>query len=120
MKKNERDSFENQLISRIEDIKEAIIESDVIVISSNQFYAIGLKYLSPEHEAPFVTAKGTGCLAGIIIETAEDNEIPIAEESTTARVLFYNTDVGEFIPPELYGIISAIYAHAYEITGKLD
>ena len=120
MKKNDSGSFENQLISRIEDIKEAITESDLVVISSNQFYAVGLKYLPLEYDAPFVTAKGTECLAGIIIETAEDNEIPIAEDSPTARILFHNTDVGGFIPPELYGIVSKIFAHAYEITGKLD
>lgn len=120
MKKNDSGSFENQLISRIEDIKEAIIESDLIVISSNEFYAVGLKYISPEYDSPFVTAKGTGCLAGIIIETAEDNNISIAEDSPTARILVHNIEVGDFIPPELYGIISEIYAHMYKITGKLD
>jgi flagellar biosynthesis protein len=71
-----------------------------------QKLAIALEY-NPEEEAPKVIASGQGILAEKIIEKAKEVEVPVHEDSKLAKTLS-KLEVGELIPPELYGVVAEI------------
>ncbi|HOE57811.1 MAG TPA: EscU/YscU/HrcU family type III secretion system export apparatus switch protein, partial [Bacillota bacterium] len=57
--------------------------------------------------APRVIALGKGEIALKIIETAKENEIPVFENSGLVDALL-NLEIGEQIPPELYGVVAEV------------
>lgn len=71
-----------------------------------QKLAIALEY-NPEEEAPKVIASGQGILAEKIIEKAKEVEVPVHADSKLAKTLS-KLEVGELIPPELYGVVAEI------------
>lgn len=68
--------------------------------------AVALGY-NPEDEAPRIIATGKGYLADKILKGAKENQIPIHEDSRLAASLS-KLDLGDYIPPELYQIVSEI------------
>lgn len=68
--------------------------------------AIALEYHS-EEEAPKVIASGQGIVAEKIIEKAQQSEVPLYEDSKLANTLS-KLEIGELIPPELYGVVAEI------------
>ncbi|HWR62550.1 MAG TPA: EscU/YscU/HrcU family type III secretion system export apparatus switch protein [Clostridia bacterium] len=57
--------------------------------------------------APQVTALGKGEVALRIIKTAQENNVPIFENSGLVDTLL-QLDIGDQIPPELYGVVAEI------------
>lgn len=83
--------------------------------------AVALEY-EPGEQAPKVVASGMGHIAERIISTAKDADVPVHKDETLAKSLSI-LDVGEFIPPELYGIVAdvLVYVDGMEkIQRKLD
>ena len=80
--------------------------------------AVALKYSRERDTAPRVTAKGAGPIAEKILELAEKEGIPIAEDpdlvTALARLDFYDE-----IPPELYRAVAEILAFAYRVNNKM-
>ena len=80
--------------------------------------AVALKYNREKDTAPRVTAKGPGLIAEKILELAEKEGIPIAEDpdlvTALAQLDFYNE-----IPPELYRAVAEILAFAYRVNNKM-
>lgn len=68
--------------------------------------AAALSYEQGE-AAPRVTALGRGEVAERIIQTAKENNVPIFENSGLVDTLL-QLDLGEQIPPELYGIVAEV------------
>lgn len=68
--------------------------------------AVALSYERGE-TAPMVVASGKGHLADKIIETAKDSKVPVYEDSKLANTLS-KLEIGECIPPELYGVVAEI------------
>lgn len=68
--------------------------------------AVALEY-EPGEQAPKVIASGQGHLADKIIQTAEDASVPIHKDEKLAKTLSI-LDIGEYIPPELYGIVAEV------------
>lgn len=68
--------------------------------------AAALTYRQGE-EAPKITALGKGEVAERIIRTAKENDVPIFENSGLVDTLI-QLDIGEQIPPELYGIVAEV------------
>ncbi|MDD3705013.1 MAG: EscU/YscU/HrcU family type III secretion system export apparatus switch protein [Clostridiaceae bacterium] len=58
-------------------------------------------------EAPKVTALGKGEIAQRIIETAKKSNVPVFENSGLVETLM-QLEIGEQIPPELYGVVAEI------------
>ena len=69
--------------------------------------AVALGYDPNEDGAPVVIASGKGALAEKIIEQAQENKIPIHEDSKLADTLS-KLEIGEMIPPELYEVVAEI------------
>lgn len=68
--------------------------------------AAALTYETGE-TAPKVTALGRGEIAERIIKTAQENNVPVFENSGLVDTLL-QLDIGEQIPPELYGVVAEI------------
>ncbi len=68
--------------------------------------AVALAY-NPEETAPKIIAAGKGYLADKILQKAGENHIPIHKDEQLASTLS-KLDIGDYIPPELYEIVSEI------------
>lgn len=68
--------------------------------------AVALEY-EPGEQAPKVVATGKGHLADRIVDTAQEANVPVHKDEKLAKSLSI-LDVGEYIPPELYGIVAEI------------
>ena len=94
----------------------AVPEADVIITNPTHF-AVALKYNSGDY-APMVTAKGADNIALRIKEIAKENEIEIVENKPLARELFYNVDIGKYIPEKLFHVVSKILGEVYRIRDE--
>lgn len=71
-----------------------------------QKIAVALQY-DPKEDAPKVIASGKGLIADRILEKAGENEVPVYEDESLAKTLS-KLELGEAIPPELYGVVAEI------------
>lgn len=87
-------------------------QADVVITNPTHF-AVAIKYEPEVMDAPFVVAKGEDFLAAKIKEKAREAGVEIVENKPLARMLYYNVDLGEAIPPELYQTVAEILAVIY-------
>jgi len=83
--------------------------------------AVALGY-NPDDAAPRIIASGKGYLAEKIIKSAGTNQIPVHKDSKLAHALA-KIDLGEYIPPELYEVVSEILIFVNDLDtlqGKLN
>ena len=71
--------------------------------------AVALQY-GPDDPAPVVVASGMGYLAERIVETAQENGVPVYEDDSLATILS-QLNLGQQIPEELYQAIVEIYVY---------
>ena len=95
----------------------AVPEADVVITNPTHF-AVALKYEQNKGKAPVVVAKGEDYLAAKIKEAARENNIEIVENKPLARMLYYNVELDEEIPPELYQAVAEVLAFVYNIKNK--
>nr|MCR4922822.1 EscU/YscU/HrcU family type III secretion system export apparatus switch protein [Lachnospiraceae bacterium] len=69
-----------------------------------------LKYDPDVASAPYVVAKGEDFLAARIKEEAKAHKVEIVENKPLARMLYYNVELGDVIPQELYQMVAEILA----------
>ena len=96
---------------------QAVPEADVVITNPTHF-AVALKYEQNKGKAPVVIAKGEDYLAAKIKEAARENNIEIVENKPLARMLYYNVELDEEIPPELYQAVAEVLAFVYNIKNK--
>jgi flagellar biosynthetic protein FlhB len=89
-----------------------------VVITNPEHFAVALKYEMGEMPAPQVVAKGVDYLAQKIKEIAKEHDVPIFEDPPLARLLYYKTKVGDYIPQELYEAVAKILAVVYKLREK--
>ncbi len=83
--------------------------------------AVALLY-DPNNQAPQVVAAGQGVLADKIIETAKESDVPLYKDTNLTETLL-NLDIGDCIPPELYGVVAEILVYVDrmdKIKAKID
>ena len=97
---------------------QSVPEADVVITNPTHL-AIALKYDKELGEAPVVLAKGADFLAEKIKNTARANKVEIVENKPLARMLYYNGEIGNQIPPELYQMVAEVLAYVYSIQGKI-
>lgn len=71
--------------------------------------AIALTY-DPSNNAPQVVASGRGAVADRIIEKAKESDVATYKDVGLADTLI-KLDIGEMIPPELYGVVAEILVY---------
>lgn len=77
-------------------------------------HAAALKYNPAEDEAPIIAAVGSGAVAENIVRIAEENDVPVVEEASTAEVLA-QFSVGDAIPPVLYEAVAQVLMFVAEM-----
>ena len=83
--------------------------------------AVALLY-GPGSTAPKVVASGKGVTAERIIDTAKESDVPLYKDTNLADTLL-KLDIGDCIPPELYGVVAEILVYVDKmdkIKAKLD
>ena len=88
------------------------------VITNPTHFAVAIKYDKEKAEAPYVLAKGADYVASTIKEAAKEHKIEIVENKPLARMLYYNVEIGEQIPPELYQMVAEVLAYVYSVKNK--
>ncbi len=90
-----------------------------VVITNPTHLAAAIKYDRETSDAPVLLAKGADYLALKIKEVAKEHQIEIVENKPLARMLYYNVEVGEEIPAELYQMTAEVLAYVYKLKGKI-
>ncbi|MBL0848627.1 MAG: flagellar biosynthesis protein FlhB [Candidatus Liberibacter ctenarytainae] len=84
-----------------------------LVITNPTHYALALRYVKEEHDAPIMLAKGQNLIAAKIREIAQENNIPIFEEPILARSLFKQVSINSSIPPIFYKAVAELIYKIY-------
>ncbi len=72
--------------------------------------AVALKYDDTRNTAPVIVASGMGYMAEKIIETANENGVPVYEDNSLATILT-QLELGSQVPDELYKAIVELYLY---------
>ncbi|WP_374469042.1 flagellar biosynthesis protein FlhB [Phenylobacterium sp.] len=86
---------------------QAVPKATVVVMNPTH-YAVALKYVQGEDEAPQCVAKGLDSLALKIRAIAEESGVPVVEDPPLARALYAAVEVEEIIPPAHYEAVAKI------------
>jgi len=84
-----------------------------LVIANPTHYAVALRYVREENDAPIVVAKGQDLIALKIRETAEKNGIPVFEDPPLARSMFAQVSVDSVIPAVFYKAVAELVHRVY-------
>ncbi len=95
------------------DVKKAVKKSDVVVTNPVHL-AIAIEYDRENMGAPQVVAKGQEEMAGMIVEIARQEKIPIQRNIPLAWSLIH-LEVGDEIPEELYEAVAEVLTVIYEL-----
>ncbi len=90
-----------------------------VVITNPTHFAVAIRYDREKAEAPEVIAKGADYLAQTIKEAAKKYDIVVMENKPLARMLYFNVEIGDQIPPELYQMVADVLVYVYRIKNKL-
>jgi len=91
-------------------------QSDVLVVNPTHF-AVGIKYDEKVVDAPVLIAKGAGAMALEMKRIARLNRIPVMQNKTLARELFFNVKIDGVIPDSYYSALAKIYSWVYSLKG---
>lgn len=97
---------------------QSLPEADVVITNPTHL-AVAIKYDKEVSSAPVVIAKGADFLANKIKDKAREHKIEIVENKPLARMLYYNVEIGQEIPEELYQMVAEVLAYVYELQGKI-
>jgi flagellar biosynthetic protein FlhB len=105
-------SLQRELAQRrmMEDVPKA----DVIVTNPTHF-AVALRYDQMQMSAPRVVAKGTELVATNIRRIGSEAKVPVVESRLLARALYFNTEIGEYIPAGLYLAVAKLLAYVFKL-----
>ncbi|MBY7649184.1 MAG: flagellar biosynthesis protein FlhB [Candidatus Liberibacter europaeus] len=84
-----------------------------LVITNPTHYALALRYVQKENDAPIILAKGQNLIAAKIKEVAQQQNIPIFEEPILARSLFKQVPINSSIPPIFYKAVAQLIHKIY-------
>lgn len=75
--------------------------------------AVALEY-NPDEMAPRIVGQGKGYLAEKIINSANENDVPLYQDSKLASTLS-KLELGDYIPKELYSVVAEILVYVNDI-----
>ncbi|WP_159946504.1 flagellar biosynthesis protein FlhB [Rhizobium sp. 18065] len=84
-----------------------------LVITNPTHFAVALRYVREENEAPVVVAKGQDLVALKIREIAGEHNIPIFEDPPLARSMFAQVSVDSVIPSLFYKAVAELVHRVY-------
>ena len=93
----------------------AVAEATVVVVNPIHL-AVALAW-DPSMDAPRLVAKGERKAGERIREAALEHGVPVVERTDLARRLFKKVDLGQPVPPELYGDVAELLAYVARSRG---
>jgi flagellar biosynthesis protein FlhB len=79
-----------------------------VVLTNPTHYAVALRYVHGEMEAPRVVAKGAGQLAAAMREIAARHDVVVVQNPPLARALFKQGGIDEYIPASFHAEVARI------------
>ncbi len=96
----------------------ADVQRATLVIANPTHFAVALRYVREENDAPVVVAKGQDLIALKIREMAETNGIPVFEDPPLARSMFAQVSVDSVIPSVFYKAVAELIHRVYAAKAK--
>jgi flagellar biosynthetic protein FliR/FlhB len=94
------------------------IPDATVVVTNPTHIAVALKYVEGEDSAPKIVAMGADHVAIKIKEIAKENDVPILENKTLARLIYSELEVDDDIPISMYQTVAEILALVYKLKQK--
>jgi flagellar biosynthetic protein FlhB len=79
-----------------------------LVVMNPTHYAVALKYVQGEDDAPICVAKGMDAIALRIRDVAKEANVPIIEDAPLARALYATVEIDDVIPQAHYEAVAKI------------
>ncbi|HQT01910.1 MAG: flagellar biosynthesis protein FlhB [Gammaproteobacteria bacterium] len=89
-----------------------------VIITNPEHYAVALKYDGEKMNAPVVLAMGMDFMAAQIRTIATQNNVEIVRSPALARALYYNSEVGQVIPRQLFVAVAQILAMVFQLKER--
>jgi len=89
-----------------------------VVVTNPTHLAVALRYEQGKMAAPRLVAKGAGRLAVRIKEIARENGVPVMENKEVAQFIYWNVDIDQEIPLEIYQAVAQILVMVYRLKAK--
>ncbi len=86
-----------------------------VIVTNPTHYSVAIKYDQDSLSAPMVVAAGIDQLAMHIRTIAKENDVPIIQSPMLARSLYYNTEVGDEVPEQLFVAVAQVLAYVYQL-----
>ncbi|MEX2696058.1 flagellar biosynthesis protein FlhB [Rhizobium mongolense] len=96
----------------------ANVDRATLVIANPTHYAVALRYVREENDAPVVLAKGQDLIALKIREIAEKNGIPVFEDPPLARSMFAQVSIDSVIPSVFYKAVAELIHRVYAADAR--
>ena len=96
----------------------ANVDRATLVIANPTHFAVALRYMREENDAPVVVAKGQDLIALKIREIAEKKGIPVFEDPPLARSMFAQVSVDSVIPSVFYKAVAELIHRVYATQAK--
>ena len=98
--------------AKIEDIPKA-----TVLVMNPTHYAVALRYVPSENEAPICIAKGRNLIALKMREMAEKHNVPVIENPPLARALHAGLEEDQPIPAQFFRAVAEVINYVYR-TGQ--
>ncbi|MEM1381391.1 MAG: flagellar biosynthesis protein FlhB [Pseudomonadota bacterium] len=93
------------------------VPNATVLIMNPTHYAVALRYVPAESDAPVCLAKGRNLIALKMREVAEQHNVPVIENPPLARVLHAGLEEGQPIPAQFFKAVAEVINYVYR-TGK--
>lgn len=96
----------------------ASVPDATVVITNPTHYAIALRYIEGEMDAPRVVAKGADDVAMRIREVATEHDVPLVENPPLARALYATVELDDTIPSEHYKAVAEVIGYVVGLNAR--
>ncbi len=90
------------------------------IITNPTHFAVALRYVPGEQNAPTIVAMGRGRIAEEIIKRGTEAQITVFQSPLLARALFFTGEIGQEISDLLFTPIAAVLAYIYRVDRGED
>ena len=90
------------------------------IITNPTHFAVALRYVPGEQNAPMIVAMGRGRIAEEIIKRGTEAQITVFQSPLLARALFFTGEIGQEISDLLFTPIAAVLAYIYRVDRGED
>jgi flagellar biosynthetic protein FliR/FlhB len=94
------------------------VPSATVVVTNPTHIAVALKYEEEKSAAPILVAKGADAVAIKIKEIAKENDVPIIENRSLARLIYEKVELDSEIPDDMYQAVAEILALVYKLKKR--